>query len=319
MVATVLLWLLKIVFVHPIFVYVWMGFGGLFFFLLPLRPAALGFALTCAIFVYITSGASVEDLGWRSPAVWIFLGSVTIGSGIAYWLEGIISQSRERHTLIQELEATRADLAASERRAGILSERQRLAREIHDTVAQGFISIVMHLEAAEQALPTGQPVIERHISQAQKTARESLAQARRVVEDLRPAPLEEAALPEAIRQVVAKWERRGKETAVFTVTGEERPLSPQIEDALLRAVQEALANVRKHAQATHVALTLSFIGDLVLLDVQDDGVGLAASNRSDGGFGLIAMRQRVTRLGGSVTLESEPDSGTTLAIQIPIP
>lgn len=316
--ATTLLWLLKIVFVHPVFVYAWMGFGGLFFFLLALRLAIIGFGLTYAVFIFITSGASLDSLSWRSPAIWISIGTITIGSGIAYWLQGIIIQSRERHTLIQELEATRADLAASERRAGILSERQRLAREIHDTVAQGFISIVMHLEAAEQALPPEQPVATRHISQARKTARESLGQARRVVEDLRPAPLEDATLPEAIREVVEKWERRGEETAVFTMTGAERPLLPQIEDTLLRAVQEALANVRKHAQAQSVTLTLSFIGDLVLLDVQDDGIGTEAAPQSAGGFGLTAMRQRVTRLGGSVTLESEPNSGTTLAVQIPI-
>ncbi len=214
-------------------------------------------------------------------------------------------------------------LVAQAQETAVLRERQRLAREIHDTLAQGFTSIVMHLEAAEQALPTDPAVTRRHMDQARSTARDSLAQARRVVDDLRPELLESTPFDQAIARVVEQWTAHSGVTAEFKVTGDIQPLHPHVEVTLLRSSQEALANIRKHAQATSACVTLSYLGDTVILDVEDDGVGLpqqaaAPDGLTSGGFGLVAMRQRVAQLGGELFVESEPGEGTTLSISLPL-
>jgi signal transduction histidine kinase len=210
------------------------------------------------------------------------------------------------------------------RQIGVLAERQRLARKIHDTLAQGFTSIVMHLEAAEQALPASPETALGHIDWARGTARESLAEARRVVWALRPDILEGASLPEAIEHLVGRWSEESGVTASTDVTGTARPLPTHAEATLLRATQEALANVRKHARARNVAVTLSYMVDMVALDVRDDGVGFdPAQNPRDngnaaGGFGLAAMRERVEQQGGKLIIESVPGEGATLVVELPI-
>jgi signal transduction histidine kinase len=264
-----------------------------------------------------------NDVSLGSPFVWIFILMGVAGVGFALWISRIIEQSAGRRELIEELERTQAELVSAERREGMLEERQRLAREIHDTLAQGFTSIVMQLEAAEQALSNDTTLAGQHIDQARRTARHSLEQARRVVQDLRPDLLEKDPLPVAIERVVADWSAQSGVRAQATTTGVATPLHPDIEVTLLRAVQEALVNVDKHAQAQNVNVTLSYFGDVVLLDVQDDGAGMdgtspAAGSFRSGGFGLTAMRERVEQLGGSLHLESEPGEGTTVAIEIPL-
>lgn len=210
------------------------------------------------------------------------------------------------------------------RQAGVLRERQRMAHEIHDTLAQGFTSIVMNLEAAEGLLP---PDLERgrhHLDQARLTARESLTEARRLVWALRPEPLESASLPQALGRLVERWSNESDVAADVTVTGTPCPLSPGIESTLYRMAQEALNNVRKHANASRVALTLSYMGDLITLDVRDDGVGfdplrmdVEKRDRSSGGFGLKGMRERVEQCGGTLCVESASGEGSTLAVELP--
>ena len=184
-----------------------------------------------------------------------------------------MQESQKRQRLIEELEAARQSLAQAEHQAGVLEERQRLAREIHDTLAQDFTSIVLHLEAADAALPARPSPLRTHVSRARETARAGLREARRLVLALRPEPLEDASLPEALRRVAARWAEETGVPADVTVTGEPVALHPEAEVTLLRAAQEALTNVRKHARARQVDLTLSYMGDQVTLDVQDDGVG----------------------------------------------
>jgi signal transduction histidine kinase len=212
----------------------------------------------------------------------------------------------------------RAQLVAQAREAGVLDERQRMAGEIHDTLAQGLVGIITQLEAVSRdALPAES---ERHMTAAVELARESLTEARRSVQALRPVPLEQAGLPEALRDVAAKWSERTHVQATVTTTGAVSHLRDEVELALLRTAQEALANVTKHAEAGRVVLTLSYMDDVVTLDVCDDGVGFApASSPSlrNGGFGLTAMRQRIEGLEGTLEIESEPGAGTTIAASIP--
>jgi signal transduction histidine kinase len=210
------------------------------------------------------------------------------------------------------------------RQTGVLAERQRLAHEIHDTLAQGFTSIVMHLEAAEQAMPANPQTALEYIDWARGTARESLAEARRVVWALRPEILEGVSLPEAIERLATRWSEENGVNTSTDITGTYRSLHTNAEVTLLRATQEALANVRKHAHAKTVAITLSYMDDVVALDVRDDGSGFDPDQVSQdngnaaGGFGLAAMRERVEQQGGRMIVESAPGEGTTLVVDLPI-
>jgi signal transduction histidine kinase len=254
------------------------------------------------------------------------IGAVVIGWAalLALWMRTIMRESTARKRLIEQLEEAQEELAAVERQSGILQERQRMAQEIHDTLAQGFTSIVMQLEAAGQALPEGLTSVQSHIHKARDIARASLAEARRLVLALRPESLEESTLPDALKREAERWtENTGIQTD-FAVTGDPVPLHPEAEVSLLRAMQEGLSNVHKHAQAREVSVTLSFMADQVALDVQDDGQGfdlhneMSSSDQGGGGFGLRVMRQRVGQIGGEVLIESSPEQGTTLVVQIPI-
>jgi signal transduction histidine kinase len=211
------------------------------------------------------------------------------------------------------------------RESGISEERRRLAREIHDTLAQGLMGIITQLQAAQGAGGSGEDGGARRIELAIGLARESLTEARRSVQALAPEPLAGARLPDAIQDVSQRWcQLHGLEVS-FTTTGTPRVMPPEIEVALLRTAQEALANVAKHAHATRVGLTLSYMENLVTLDVRDDGVGFVTVNGSmprrprddQGGFGLSGMRQRVQGVAGTLEIESEPDGGTAVCAAIP--
>jgi signal transduction histidine kinase len=168
-------------------------------------------------------------------------------------------------------------------------------------------------------------MIKKHLDQARRTARESLADARRMVWALQPESLERASLADAIYRLADRWSADSNIQTRATVTGAAHSLPPEIEVTLLRVAQEALTNVRKHAQAHEVTLTLSYMDDLVALDVHDDGQGFdlagIAPQPSDiniGGFGLRAMRERVEALNGTLSVESMSDEGTTVAIALPL-
>jgi signal transduction histidine kinase len=244
---------------------------------------------------------------------------------VGLFIRAIAGQSERRREIIAELERARAEnaeLLARVRETAVLDERQRMAREIHDTLAQGLTGIVTQLEAAEAALQDRPAAARGHLDTARRLARESLGEARRSVQALRPGPLEDGRLVDALADVAARWAAdRGVPAAVTTV-GEPRPLPSETEVTLLRVAQEALANAGRHAGASAVALTLAFADGQVSLDVTDDGVGFdpaasPAGNGSAGGFGLTAMRERVAALKGSLDVESDPGQGTTVVATLP--
>lgn len=305
--------------ISPAFYFVLFGFG-LIFYLLPIPYAAFAALSVTLGVIYeqvVNSGAgpSLTD-----PRIWIF-GFTAVGAvAMGVWISAIVGQSTRRRDLIKQLEQTQAELVASEHRSGILQERQRLAREIHDTLTQGFTSIVMHLEAADQALSGDPDTLKKHMDRARETARNSLDQARRVVHDLRPDLLEQFSLPDALKRVTDRWSETTDIKATTTITGDLIPLHPNIEVILLRAAQESLNNIHKHAHATSVQLTVSYMGDVIILDVKDNGIGLNNAPKSplSGGYGLRAMKERVKHYGGSVELESDPGEGTTVVVTIPL-
>lgn len=229
---------------------------------------------------------------------------------------------RRREDMVAEITGLQAQLLTQAREAGVLEERQRMAREIHDTLAQGLTGIITQLEAAQRT--SLQPERERRIGNAKQLARDSLAEARRSVQALRPQALDGARLPDALTEETARWSATSGVPAEVTTTGEARPLHPEVEVTLLRVAQEALANVAKHAGASHAGVTLSYMEDVVTLDVRDDGSGFVVNGHADGNghangtsFGLTAMRQRVKRLSGQLEIESEPGGGTAVSASVP--
>ena len=258
-------------------------------------------------------------LVWRYPTAdtaAVAFGVAAAGGGFSIfysgWVSRIIKQSEERAGIIDQLEATRAELANAQHEAGRLAERQRLAADIHDTLAQGFTSILMLIQAAQADLDGAHPRAGRHLDAAAAAARENLAEARALVADLAPAQLDGSTLPDALRRL-AQAPGTG---ASFTMAGTPQPLPMADEVVLLRVCQEALANVRKHASARQVSVRLGYDGRAVRLEVRDDGAGFDPDQVS-GGYGLRGMRTRVAEAGGTLTVCSEPGAGTQLTAVVP--
>lgn len=241
--------------------------------------------------------------------------------------EKLSEVAEERRQTVAELEATLAEnaglhaqLVAQAREAGIVDERHRLAREIHDTVAQGLIGVITQLEAAGRTDITDDEHA-RRIRNAVDLARSSLGDARRAVDALGPRTLDHATLPAAIDSVARSWMALHDSEVSVTVTGEVRSLDPAVEEALLRITQEALSNVARHARASRVGVTLSYLGGEVAVDVRDDGIGFdchRAANGQSGRYGLVSMRQRLEAVSGRLELESEHGAGTAVSAVVPL-
>ncbi|MEV6542317.1 sensor histidine kinase [Streptomyces sp. NPDC051665] len=232
-------------------------------------------------------------------------------------------QAARQRVLIDDLVRTRRDLAATERRAGVLAERQRLATEIHDTVAQGLSSQQMLLQAAERLWRTDPEAAHAHVLKAADITSRGLAEARRFVHDLAPADLVEHSLPAALRALAERESGPGL-TVEFRLDGDPGPLPERTAAALLRIAQGALANVREHAAATRAALTLTCLDDQISLDVADNGRGFDAGSppvSAPGrvrGHGLPAMRIRARQSGGTLSVESAPGEGTVVSVAVPV-
>ena len=318
---------------NPLFgIYSWTGY--IFVYTLPLgRWRLLG-----ALAVAVTSATSQDGGLPHGAKQGLFYGillffNISVAVGFTWFASVSYERNERRKQALAELgvanrklEATLAEnaglheqLLTQAREAGIMDERQRMAREIHDTLAQGLTGIITQLQAAAQA--GRQADRDRRVEAAIRLARESLSEARRSVHELRPEPLETARLGEALGEVARRWSALHGVPAQVTTTGVLRPMPPDVEVTLLRTAQEALANVARHANATRVGLTLSYMEDEVALDVRDDGVGFDPAGlpgpAGDGGFGLTAMRQRVERLSGALEIESESGAGTAISACIP--
>lgn len=287
--------------------------------LLPLRWALPTVALTAAAAIasFVLHGSPVSPGSFIGPSLGA---AVAVATVLGY--QALYRESERRRELIDELMATRAELAAAERTAGTLAERERLAREIHDTLAQGLSSIQLLLRAAQRALPAGSPAAP-HIEQARAAAQDNLAEARRFVRALSPPDLEHGSLAGALERLSAS--PGAKVHVKFSVSGTPTELPTPYEVALLRTAQSALANTVRHAEAGRAEITLSFMDTSVSLDVVDDGRGFdpgsapRGDDGGDGGFGLPAMRARARSLGGTLSVESAPGQGTAVAVTLPLP
>jgi signal transduction histidine kinase len=304
--------------IHVIFVLLLFGYYGVAFGALP-----IGWAIPTVVLSSLVLAARFMDFRGGRPVadnlyyLFGFLGMAFVDAVLGLFITSIVRQSAERQRMIEEIAATRGELARAERAAGVIEERRRLAGEIHDTLAQGFTGIVLQLENA-QAQADADPAGSRaRVDRALTIARQSLAEARRALWALRPELLEREPFEAAIGRLARKWSETSGIHTETLVTGTPCPLPASVEVTLLRAAQEALANALKHADSRTVSLTLSYMEDQVAMDVQDDGKGFDVCAPARG-FGLKGMGERVESLGGSLSVESAPGEGTTLVVQMPI-
>lgn len=241
--------------------------------------------------------------------------TVAVVIGLGY--RALYRETQQRQQLIDELIATRTQLAAREHEAGVLDERSRLAREIHDTVAQGLSSIQLLLHAAERGGVQGDAL--GQVRLARETAATNLDETRRFIRELTPQALDGHSLVDAVTRLADSSSRNGL-AVNFHVSGTPRTLAMPLETTLLRIAQASLSNVSIHAAARNADLTLTYIDDWVSVDIVDDGKGFnpKAADRP-GSFGLIALRERVERLGGTLSIESRPGAGTAVAAAFETP
>jgi signal transduction histidine kinase len=238
--------------------------------------------------------------------------------GIGYFIHTVIGQADRNALLLLDLQSAQESLAASQHEAGILAERERVSREIHDTLAQGFMSVVTLSQVAQRSLDKGNVEAARdRIALMEATARENLAEARALVAGYAPVDLQGQSVGSALERLTSRWSKSsGIEVALSVADDLSLPSSHEV--ALLRAAQEALNNVRRHAQASavSVALRLDPSSDAVTLIVADDGIGI--SDDVGAGFGLTGMRDRVVAVGGTVEVApSIAGRGTAITVRIP--
>jgi signal transduction histidine kinase len=233
------------------------------------------------------------------------IGSLALG----IWITRIAHLSHERKELLDELTAAQDQLAALNRDAGITSERERLAREMHDTIAQSLTGLVMLSQRAQRELAAGDAVATAdQLSLMEESARDALVETRSLVAAGAPIELG-GGIVAALERFGARFER---ETGIrVTVNGDAPELERDTEVVLLRCAQEALANVRKHSGAHIARIELSLVGDRPVMTVSDDGVGFDPSQPSRG-FGLAGMRDRLALMGGTLAIEST--AGTTITV-----
>jgi signal transduction histidine kinase len=208
-------------------------------------------------------------------------------------------------------------LSAQSRQAAVMAERNRMARDIHDTLAQGFTGVIVQLEAARGSLSQSKTArASEHLDRAGELAREGLREARRSVQDLRPQALEEKPFVAALKDLVERMTTGMTVQAKFTLRGKPRKLPQEWENNLLRIGQEVLTNVLRHAQASEFDVLLVFGSHEVRLNLQDNGRGFDPAKRHEG-FGLQGMRERAERMGGQLSIQSANGKGTAISIVLP--
>lgn len=301
--------------------FVWVAFP-LFFLCFHLLSTAAALASTAAI-TAVAIGATLWHGSMNTVAS--ILGPI-FGAGAAAGMSVVCQQlvrdARQRRRLYDELSrshheliSAQDELASLQREAGAVAERARLAGDIHDTLAQGFSSIVLLARAGQRA-----PDASGVLAQIVDTAQDNLAEARRVVRALTPTALEDTSLASALGRLVTQLCDHTGVACDLVVDGDAVTLPMEYDVALLRVAQSALANVRLHSRAHHARVTLTYTPDEVRLDVVDDGIGFDPSAVvAPTSFGLRAMRDRLDSLRGSLVVESAPGDGTAVAATLPVP
>lgn len=242
---------------------------------------------------------------------------LTLSLSLGLFIDRLVREADARERGLRELRLAQADLAAAERAQGVSAERERMSREIHDTLAQGFTSVLTLARATESALDRGDlDVVRERLRLIERTAADNLTEARLIVAETTPGHLQSRSLAQALQRLVEAVTEGTGMPASLRVEGDPVPLPAACEVVLLRTAQEALANVRRHAVATSVDLRLAYRPDDVLLEVVDDGTGFDAGARRPG-YGLDGATARAGEVGGRLEVTSTPGDGTVLRVRVP--
>lgn len=266
-----------------------------------------------ALFV---AGVAARDVlldGGPSPAlVGPVAAAAAVGVVLAAYVSAIARESEARAALIGQLRSTRADLAAAEHVRGVLEERGRVARDVHDTLAQSFTSVITQLQAAQAAVTDDRHG--EHVTRALDAARDGLREARRIVWDL---DIDVPTLEQGLATLAAA--SANQHVAVDTrVDGTPRAVPEDVRRELLAVTREALTNVARHAGTNRAAIHLAYSGDVITLEIVDDGLGFD-QRTPNGGYGLRSMRDRASRVRARVDVRSSPGAGTSIRLRAPCP
>ena len=244
--------------------------------------------------------------------------SLVLSLALGLFILRLISEAESRAATIDALREAQDQLAAAERDRGVSAERERLSREIHDTLAQGFTSVLALSRAAEAALARGDLTKARdHLALVHRTAADNLQEARLIVAETTPGHLESRTLVQALERLVSEVHRSSALDTHLEVVGDPEALGATLEVVLLRTAQEAVANIRRHAGASTVAMRIVYAEPgAVTLSVTDDGCGFDSQHVCEG-FGLDGIRARSAQVGGRADITSEPGCGTTVRVTVP--
>lgn len=298
----------------------WVFFFALFphlWAMLTVRQATIGTVVAVTAFALVRWEATGFDVERVPDIVVSSVISIGLSLALGLFINRMVSEAQSRATIIDELRIAQAQLAAIERDRGIHEERERLAREIHDTLAQGFTSVLALARAAEAALGRGDvaTALER-LTLLRSTAADNLSEARLIVAETTPGHLHSRTLVEALDRLVAAVRAEADLDARLEVHGTPTATSVASDVVLLRAAQESLANVRRHAKASAVTVSLHYTeGAPTVLRVSDDGVGFAGDTAF--GFGLDGVTARAAEVGGQVRVDTTPGRGTVVTVEVP--
>ena len=288
------------------------------FAMLVALPGLVGMLAVTAATIAVVVALGIHN-GWSVGGIVGPIVGAIVAIIITWGSRALDEDAREHERLFRELELAQHRLAETERAAGAIAERARLAREIHDTVAQNLSSITLLLHAAERADPDGDGV--EHLQAAQRSAGEALADARRLVRDLAPEPLADGGLASALRDLaVSTAAAGGIEVAVIATEPIEIPMTHQV--ALLRIAQGTLGNVIRHADARSASVEIVADRSNIRMTVTDDGRGfdpaVVDAHSTHGSFGLRSVQERVGQLDGVATVISAPGEGTRVIVELPL-
>ncbi|GHH72008.1 sensor histidine kinase [Promicromonospora soli] len=292
------------------------AFAQLWMLLESIRYGVIGCAVLAVVVAFGIAARFGFDPAVVGEVVPQMLVTLVFSIGLGLWFHVAMQRAEEHARLLGELQAAQSELARTNHEAGVTAERERLAREIHDTLAQGFTSVIMQAQAAAAALDVkNDDAVRERLHVVEETARDNLAEARALVAAFAPVALQDASLPQALGRLGTRF---AEETGLIVRVEAEGvgALPPAVEVVLLRAAQEAFANVRRHAQAGSVVVRLGQAGGEVTLTVSDDGRGLGPDAAD--GFGLAGMRDRVRSAGGTLAVGPGEDGGTTLCARVPV-
>ena len=292
--------------------------SGTWLLLMPL----IGTAVENLPRLWVVGICSVIWLGQVIPLFLISGLALSVGWGMAY-LSAVIFVAAFTQVAVNEQNARRELAAANQKlreyaaqieELAVVQERNRMAREIHDGLGHYLTAINIQVKAAQAVSGQNPELVNEALANAQTLTQEALADVRRSISTLRADPSTSRPLPETLSRLLADTQAAGIQ-ANFSVTGQVRPVPPQVEFTLYRVVQEGLTNVRKHAQASQVDLVLTYTEHAVLVRLKDDGIG---TEQPGGGFGLLGLQERVQLVGGTLTVATHPGEGFMIEASIPV-